>query len=154
MAEMRERLARLADTDLAYTAGLLDGEACITLEPPGIAANGRRKAGRVRIIVYMITPDVLRWLRDSYGGYFRERGSRQPGQRPIYHWGLDGKSAGLLLTHLLPYMRVKDKQAEVAIAFYETQLARPSEWYLNPSYVAALKRLKAEMLVLNRRGVA
>jgi hypothetical protein len=148
------RLQQIPATDLAYTAGLLDGEACITVEAPGIDRAGRHKAGRVRIVVYMITPGVLQWLKNTYGGCFNERKSRQPGQRPVHFWGLTGKSAGMLLEYLLPYMRVKNRQAEVAIAFYRAQMTRIVGQRLDPEYLAVLNGLKAEMLALNKRGVA
>jgi hypothetical protein len=152
-AEMTERLAGLSLADLAYTAGLFDGEACFTVEAPGIQANGRRKAGRVRIMVGMTTPDVLRWLKETYGGGFYAKKARVQGSKPVHLWCLSGRSAGMLLEKLRPFLRVKQEAADIAIAFHRRQLGRPGAWKLDPTYVADLMALKAEMLRVNRRGV-
>ena len=154
LAMMTERLKGVADIDLAYAAGLIDGEGCVTVEAPGVDSSGRWKAGRVRIVVAMTTPDVLRWLKRTFGGCFQERKSIQPRQQPVHYWAVTGKSAGLLLEHLLPYMRVKGPQAEVAIAFYRAQLPHTTGKWVDPEYVALLMDLKAQMLELNKRGVA
>lgn len=151
---MRLRLKEIPETDLAYTAGLLDGEGCITLEAPGVSSTGVQKAGRVRILVYMSTPDVLAWLKETFGGCFYERKTtRAPTRKPVHHWGLSGQSAAILLERLEPYFRVKQSQARVAIEFSRHQQTRPAGNRLDPEYVAVLVGLKAEMLVLNRRGV-
>jgi hypothetical protein len=141
-------------TDLAYTAGLLDGEGCITAVAPGVRPNGRSVAPRVRIMVYMTTPEVLVWLRDVYGGTFRERKSRQPRQKPVHVWCIEGKRAGVLLDFLLPYIKVKGAQAKVAIEFYKLQLPYTTGMKPPPQHHERLRELKTEMLRLNKRGVA
>ena len=153
LAMMGERLQKVTEIDLAYTAGLIDGEACITLEAPGRAASGQWKAGRAKVEVAMITPDVLRWLHETFGGTFRDRKYRQPGQRPIYGWCVTGKQVGLLLERLLPYFKVKEPQARVAIAFCQAQLGHTVGQRTTPEYLAVLYDLKAQMLELNRRGI-
>lgn len=154
MARMTERLRLVSETDLAYTAGLIDGDGCVTLDAPGVRPSGQRSAGRAVIAVYMTTPDVLRWLHETFGGCFRERKSRQPWQRPVHYWGITGKQVGLLLERLIPYMRVKGPQAELAIAFCRAQLSHTTGQRADSEYVAVLMELKAQMLELNKRGVA
>jgi hypothetical protein len=154
LAMMTDRLQQVADIDLAYAAGLIDGEGCVTVEAPGTDKSGRWKAGRVKIIVQMTTPDVLRWLKETFGGCFQERKTIRPWQQPVHYWAVTGKQAGLLLEHLLPYMRVKGPQAKVAITFYRAQLPHTTGQRASPEYLAVLRDLKAQMLELNKRGVA
>lgn len=152
--EVVGRVSRISQADLAYAAGLIDGEGCITVVAPGIRPNGRSVGPRVRVIVYMTTPEVLVWLQRTFGGTFRPRKSRQPRQKPVYVWSIQGKRAGMMLEWLLPYFRVKTPQARVAIAFYRLQLPYRAGMKPRPGYHERLCVLKAEMLRLNQRGVA
>lgn len=140
------------DTDLAYIAGLIDGEGCISLEPPGMTRTGKFRAPRARVIVSMTTPDVLHWLKATVGGGMWERKSRQPTQKPVWTWTLSGRAVAALLVGLLPYLKVKDEQARVAIAFLNVE--RPTQWLLTDSYRTTMVELADRMHELNRRGVA
>lgn len=140
----------LTEIDLAYIAGLVDGEGCISLEPPKKLRQGKFQSGRARIIVSMTTPDVLRWLKENCGGTFYERKKRAVNQQPIFTWCLSGATVGHLLADLLPHMRVKHEQAKNAIEFLAVM--KPPQWRLTDDYRERLIELVERNHELNRRG--
>lgn len=99
-------------TDLAYMAGILDGEGCITIL--------RRKAGGARkspshnaqIVVTSSTREMLVWIEARWGGVIHPN-------RAVFAWHLSGQSATDLLLKCMPYLVVKAEQARVVIALYE-----------------------------------
>jgi len=68
----------VAEHDLAYAAGLFDGEGCVTLR-----GNGK-DAVALQVVVSMYG-DLCDWLQDRFGGGVYENGSTCP------RWVLTGK---------------------------------------------------------------
>ena len=105
------------ETDFAYAAGLIDGEGTI-----GIYKNkakscrcGYRFYLRVRLGMTNITAPY--WLYTIFGGYFREYPNRGWGEKVLYEWGLSPEQAYAFLVSILPYLKTKKQQAQVAIEF-------------------------------------
>ncbi len=104
---------------VAYTAGLIDGEGSIYFSENRKHPNG----GYFRVAVSQSGnnhgDELCEWLRDSWDiGHFR-RQDTSFGE--CWHWHVDRiNDIRLLLTTCLPYLRVKRKRAEEALAFLET----------------------------------
>ena len=116
-----ERPRTLAD--LAWAAGVVDGEGCIHIA----TTRDRRVAGTyvrydLRVSVANIDPRMCLRLRDLFGGgltaYSRARG------RPYLVWAVSGARAVQILHELYPFLVCKQDQAEVAFAWDETRLGR------------------------------
>ena len=101
---------------IAYAAGIIDGEGCIS------SSIRRREDGRlanvVRVHVTMCTARVPRWLQDNFGGslhrypaYGRQGTSRR--ERDV--WALSGRRAAPFLEAILPYLKEKQDQARIAL---------------------------------------
>lgn len=106
---------------VAYLAGIIDGEGCINLNKKH--ANGRKSTWRIR--VQMNDREALLLLHDTFGGSlegFETNGYQPPSRRgtnrkPIFVWNLNRQSSvEAALRCLLPYLRVKRKKAEDALA--------------------------------------
>jgi len=114
----------LRKTDLAYYAGLLDGEGSIKL------AKVKDHKGKHKSIVMTITisnndRSVLDELLSVFGGSVLEvnRANAKGWAahwRPSFRWNRCGKSAAVVLTKLLPYLRIKRAHAEAALVYAET----------------------------------
>lgn len=104
----------ICEEDLAYTAGLIDGEGCITILKDRNKSGGCRYV--VRVTVKMCDTGAILFLKKKFGGGICKQ-ELEPPQRPAYYWYLDGLKSAYLLTNILEYLRVKRRQAELAIEF-------------------------------------
>jgi hypothetical protein len=108
---------------LSYVAGLFDGEGSIVIGASkrqrsyGVALNHWLQVG----IGITDEPTVV-WLRDTFGGHVTRNGKRreQGARRACWSWRVMSNEAASFLKAVLPYLRVKREQAELAIAFQET----------------------------------
>lgn len=99
--------------DLAYIAGLFDGEGCITYTRKG-------KAGMGLLVTLGQTEEYLiRWLQIAYSGsvYIRKPPVLFPNAKMLYVWRLFGRQASNFLKDIVPYLKVKKPQAELALRF-------------------------------------
>lgn len=99
--------------DLAYTAGILDGEGCI-----GIYPRGRRRMHRAEVRIHNTNEWLIQWLRFAYGGsvYYTEP-KQGENHKPCWMWVVSGKKALIFLQLIYPYLRLKKPQAELAVKF-------------------------------------
>jgi hypothetical protein len=118
-----------SDVDLAYCAGLIDGEGCIMVKR---GKAYRHLTGRINpsyiasVQVRMVDEGAIRFLRDTLGGwYWREKPHLARG-RPLYCWQIQQAAAESALRLLRPYLRVKHEQADNALALRRLQADRNS----------------------------
>jgi hypothetical protein len=140
------------DTNLAYVAGLIDGEGCIHLDCP------RGVTYRARVSVGMTEPalPLLQGLRAEWGGTLYQL--RKPTDRwaGAWTWHLTGSPATALLTAIRPFLRLKSTQAESALRVEAIRDALPNRangqklW--SEEARSACLEIKAEMHELNRKG--
>lgn len=98
------------DTDLAYLAGLIDGEGYI-----GVKRS--RDSFSARIQVRMVDEPAIAFLAATLGGtYYRER-EHAANRRPLYCFQASDLKAETILRAVLPYLRVKREQANTVLAF-------------------------------------
>ena len=139
---------QISDRDLAYAAGIVDGEGCISIVAlrTGVRAHGVDYS--LLFVVRMIDPSAVFFLKEMFGGGLSVQKNKPP-RRPIYNWGLSTKPASRALKLLLPYLRVKKKQAELAIEFanYPQQIHPISKAEFDRR-----TRLFQQLRQLNKRG--
>jgi hypothetical protein len=110
--------------DLAYLAGIIDGEGTI-----GLYWHKARDSYRVKIYVVNTCKNLIDWLGSVFGGYVYERKHNQWKTRYEWHLGEDSMD---LLESLIPYLKVKKGQANVILEFrkkFKDKEKRP-EYYL------------------------
>ena len=114
--------------ELAYIAGLLDGEGCIQI-------NGDKYSMNINIRNTVKAP--LEFVEGILGGsihsYLPKRGYI------CYTWRLCGAKAAIVLGFLLPYLIIKKERAILAIEFVSV----PDKYRKD--------EIRLEMTVLNRR---
>lgn len=108
----------MSDVDLAYLAGLLDGEAHIGINK--VRQKTYKNNGyQLRVAVCITDRSIAEYLHETYGGTFvvspRKRG------KMAYHWSLCANQALDLLCRILPFLRIKKLNAELGILFQETR---------------------------------
>lgn len=111
-------------TDLAYLAGIVDGEGYITIS--GVTTKANR--GAIRVGVTNTYKPLIDWLLE-YGGSVKAKPEGRVGslgKLPCYHWGVTARLEILaLLKSIEPYMRIKRDKAKLAIAMIEEWIAPP-----------------------------
>jgi hypothetical protein len=99
----------LFDVELAYAAGLFDGEGHIR-QGPG------RSFG---IEVTNTNLRVLRWMQHHFGGRIVAQTSRSQHHAPSYHWRLRSAPSYEFLKLVQPYLVAKSSECMQALARYE-----------------------------------
>ena len=114
--------------DLAYMAGLFDGEGYI-----GIAKRKARKQDYeinpsywIRVTVNISDKWICELFRFSFGGRVEMSHARIGGNFIMWRWVMDGESAVDAIKALLPYLHLKRSQAELAIKFQSGKVKRGS----------------------------
>lgn len=167
----------MIDTDIAYIAGLLDGEAYIGIKKSkAYACQGRRTPGyHARIQVRMVDEPAIRFLAETLGGWYYPEKSHSAKGRPLFVYQASDASAETILRTVLPYLRVKRRTAETVLELRDLQatrkahmtkvtgtIAMPATWggtinmqtkCLSDEYVAACDALYLTCKELNRVGI-
>ncbi len=106
-------------TDLAYTAGIVDGEGSI-----GIARHKSKSCKRgytLELCVQVTSSDewLCTWLKFAFGSSLSH--SVNNAGNPMWHWILGARKASEFLKLILPYLKLKRPQAELAILFQDAK---------------------------------
>jgi hypothetical protein len=105
------------NTELAYLAGIIDGEGWIT-------AVRSRQTGKYTPHVGVATTDLplIEWIKNHFGGSVYTR-TPQKGVGPRktrYEWQIHQSMVDALLPEVLPYLVIKAERARAMIAFRNT----------------------------------
>lgn len=105
-------------TDWAYLAGFFDGEGCISL----YKNDGRHY--RLEICMANTNEWVAKWFHFVFGGtlYLEEASKKNPKWRDVWRWQLRSRKTQYFLISLLPYLKLKKPQAELALQFLERKI--------------------------------
>lgn len=157
----------MTETERAYLAGLIDGEGCIS-----IFVNRWNNAKRVtpvddlagstlaRVHICMCDEPLIRWIRRRVGSgtMYLRRVRTKAHWKPLSTIVWTGATAVLMLRQVLPYLRLKKRQAKIFIAWV-TLAKRTVHWQgrrggsAYPLWVIRKRNAwLAEMRALNRRG--
>ena len=103
---------------LGYTAGIIDGEGCISIFR--YTKHGKPNYSSYhRLIVSITSTDewLCQWFKMQYGGSVQPHIPYAITQSKSWIWVVIGKRAAELLESILPYLQIKRPQAELAIKF-------------------------------------
>lgn len=137
-----ERLDKMIIQEkIIYLAGIIDGEGYI-----GINLQKQKKCNRyrIRLCVCNTNLELLTWLVDNFGGGIYEKRVYKSNHSKSFNWSVGDKSAEEILTVVYPYLIIKKKQAELALAYRKLQnLNRPTY----PGLCALPKELRHEIFI-------
>ena len=106
---------KVKGADLAYTAGIVDGEGSI-----GFVRVEQRKRFQLVVSVTNTNEWLIRWLKFSFGGsIYVER--RKGKDKDLWFWQVNARKALEFLKLILPYLKLKRPQAELGIKFTESR---------------------------------
>jgi hypothetical protein len=96
---------------------------------------------------------ILRHLQERHGGKVYGRANRSERHRPVFTWYLGGRDAVDVVMGLLPYLRAKRRQAEIALELAKLPFRYGSRGRMvDPEVLVQREVLVAELVQLNRRG--
>ena len=104
--------------DLIYLAGIVDGEGCVS-----VSYKTKARHERIRLTVSNTDRNLIDWLTSRVGGCVSKNQGRG-NRKPAYHWEVYTDNAFKLLTELLPYLKLKKRQAELCLQFHTDKSKR------------------------------
>jgi len=100
----------LSETSKSYFAGLFDGEGTIALYP-----NNTKNSYVFGLAVGLTNPMAANMLLLAFGGTVDFKEYKNPKWRPLYTWRVYGKRAETVSRCLLPYLKLKREELEIAL---------------------------------------
>lgn len=105
-------LDSVSDVEWAYFAGILDGEGSIYL-----VKRVDRPTFALMVSVSNTNFDVIEWIYQKLGGYWRGDDKSYKGWKKKWIWITAHTHAGEIIRRARPYMIVKAPQADLALEF-------------------------------------
>jgi hypothetical protein len=107
--------------DLAYIASIIDGEGSIFCVYDNKCPF---KPFRFRVSVGMTDQGIINWLYETTKlGYVCDNSSHKKNKKHkvAYQWKLNLNDGAILLSNILPYLKIKKHQAEAFLYYYNDQ---------------------------------
>lgn len=103
--------------ELAYMAGLFDGEGCVHIAR--IHTKKRNLTYQLVCKISMYSLPTLEIFKDSFGGSIRRELTDEKHNKYglLHSWAIWGNSSISFLGQLMPYLRIKKAEANLAIEF-------------------------------------
>ena len=102
---------------LAYTAGIIDGEGCIGIYSSNALARKRKRRLILEVSVTNTNEWLINWIYFNFRGCIYKKRMLARHYKQVYLWSASSLQAKTLLELLLPYLRIKKPQAEIALQF-------------------------------------
>lgn len=138
-------------TDLAYAAGIIDGEGNI-----GIYANTSRNGYpvyRMRVRVTNTDEGLIHQLKENFEGSIGvQNWAEGKNRKPAWYWTVSCNPALRFLSLVTSYLRLKKPQAELAIKFQQSR-RRQRGRRLSNNRIAVAEAEQILMKSLNKRGL-
>lgn len=149
---------------LAYLAGIVDGEGCLTIYKVAPAKYNRFQNPQYRSTLKIANTNValMDWLNKEFSNMnsghkqhlrsiFKKNSTHE---RWIYEWEVQGYRLVDILTQIQPYLVLKKRQCEVLLAFRSTYINRSFGAHkpLCPKIIAQREEHLLEIRKLNAKG--
>ena len=136
----------LTNTDLAYLAGIIDGEGSI-----GIYARAKGSSNYfLKLMIANTSEPLIKWIRTRFGGATVFTRYDNPAHRPTWNITIYQQHVADVLRACRPYMVAKADQADLAIDFAENFRTSRGRWVVPVEEVERRKSYSERMMALNR----
>ena len=145
----------MENTEIAYIAGLFDGEGCVQFRYRTRFIKREREARQtdqthVVVSVNNTNTSVLEYLRSKLGGaihFLKTSGNR----KPYYEWRARRSQSFDILRMMLPYLRIKRERVFLLLA-HETLIRRRGNTRSEQDK-ETLRALDSQFKALNKTGL-
>jgi hypothetical protein len=143
--------------NLAYIAGIVDGEGCLSLTGgKRLAYDSRGKKYRAFQLTFRVVNTsrvLIEWLNQTSGiGTVRLLADHLDNRKPVHSWLISANDCRQILPLLLPYLVIKRRQAEIIIDWLK-RISGKRGTRMNPTVFAEKLKIVEEMKILNKRGI-
>lgn len=129
---------------VAWAAGFFDGEGSIALQSGG---SGHLT---LRLKVGQTNPEPLVRLVELFGGKICTSKKKTSGGGTLYTWGVNSKEAAEALAKMRPWLTVKSKRADIALAFWAEEKDRIGQRRLTGEDIERHRNLRNQFLLLRK----
>lgn len=105
-------------SDIAYAAGLFDGEGYVDIYSASTSKASKSPSLMLRVIISQKDGSIMTWLEQTFGGSVRME--RRTGNW-IFRWDIRSQAAKRFLDLILPFVKIKTEQVKLAIEFEEVK---------------------------------
>jgi hypothetical protein len=137
--------------ELAYWAGFIDGEGYIGIYKYRNKDKWHKSPTySIQIGVALTDRRIIEQLCALFPGSRAKRKHRYPNSKTQYYWQAKGNRAAIVLTELLPFLRIKKTQARLALEFHKQKGKNPcrpltdSELNLREEYYRKMRSLNSK----------
>lgn len=139
-----------SQTEIAYLAGIIDGEGCFCLHDQGSHKfSCQLQIGNTDL-------RLLQWIRTTFGGSVNYERRHNPKHKVVWRWLAHQAEIDHILPAIMPFLIVKKNQAELMLAYRATLAPRINKMRSTRKTPEHVKRTRADihsqLAVLNRRG--
>lgn len=140
--------------DLAWAAGIIDGEGSIFIMKQRRQDRERDTNYILRVSVESTDPYMAQELKKIFpdGDLFSSSRDKRPNNSNTLKWQVNGRNALIILKEVLPFLRVKHEQANIAIRFqtetkYHWKQMTPIVYEQQEKYCTMLKEAKQDLKI-------
>jgi len=107
-------------TEIAYLAGLVDGEGSIYIGNFSCSPKTQEPYFQTNIQITNTSKQLIDWLQSTFGGLVNNRRKQLPHHLQCYAWTVSGDRLTHLCELMLPYLTCKKEEAIVMLKMRET----------------------------------
>lgn len=131
----------IVEADLAYAAGIMDGEGSICIRRYEYKNSGHTiPSFTLYAEIRMTNSEAVSFIRSKFGGHLTNKGKTRTG-KVIFDWKIYSNKAADFLNRIYPYMKCKKRQAMVADAF-----SRLPKAYTNKQEITAKRETMRSLI--------
>ena len=110
---------RIKQTTISYLAGLVDGEGYVGIKKDMTSVRNKHSKSPLYheiIQIRMADEYAIKLFKKVFGGnYYKETENSKYSKKPLYCFKISDLAAANALRILLPYLRIKNKQAKLCL---------------------------------------
>lgn len=102
-----------SEAELAYFAGIIDGEGCFAMHRRGHIYGTTLQVGNTDLL-------LMQWIHRHFGGSLALERRANPNHQHMWRWCAKASDLDLIIRSLIPYLITKKRQAELFLAYRAT----------------------------------
>lgn len=126
-------MSNLTDKEKSYIAGVIDSDGCIRIKK---STYGLRKRPDVKSPTYSEFIQVRQkgklipeFFKRHFGGAFWQESRIQSGKNyKMWTWTVTNRQASIFLKEILPFLKLKKKQAELCLELRKSKESKEARW--------------------------
>lgn len=145
------KVEHLSDIQLAYIAGLFDGEGTVGIYETKLPCRlgGIRPAWHFEAQIANTYWPVIQWMLDNVGGNSALKSKGKEHWRQGYVWRMTGANAEFFMSRIRPFTVIKGPQIDLALSF-RSKFKQPRRTLQSPEIIAEKRRIVQELKDLKR----